>query len=168
MAAPSAQLSRFNRPFDANLQLQDDTTAAASSFSGAVAGSPVIRDLGDGWTGLALAVVDINSIDVANTDESYLFCIQGATSSDMATGRVILAMQYVGCPAGASSGGANVIFNNALDRESASTVLTNSKRLFIPFHNEKLGVIYRYARLRVVIGGTTPSIDPEAYITKLP
>jgi len=160
MPAPSPAISNFNRPFDALLQLQDDAAAITSSGSGTVGGSAVIRDLGDGVV-FGDMVIDINSIDVSSTDESYIVQLQGSNSATFANTIVILVMQYFG----AVTPGTPAIWGAAGDKESAASAITNTKRFQVPFWNVKYGLAFRYVRARFVLGGTTPSLDAEVYLS---
>lgn len=152
MPAPTPALSNFNRPFDALLQLQDDAAAITASGNGTVGGSAKIADLGDGVV-LAEAVVDVNSLDVANGDELYRIQIQGSTSASFASGIVVLGELLLG--------------DSSVTGESADSAITATKRFQVPFWNAKYGVAFRYVRVRFVLSGTTPSLDAEVYVSNI-
>jgi len=147
MTEPQATVSRFNRTFDAQHQLQDDVAQITASGSGTVGGSAVIKDLGPGQMEFT-AVFDVNTMDATTGDELYLCQIQGSTVSNFASGVVVLATLVIG--------GATATFESA-----ASTV----GRYFLRGHNTKYGNVYRYVRARFVLSGTTPILDAECYLS---
>lgn len=151
MPAPSPQLSNFNRPFDALLQLQDDAAAITSSGNGTVAAAAKIADIG-GAVALMEAVVDVNSLDVSSGDELYNVLIQGSTSATFASGIVTL--------------GSLVLGDSSVTGESADSSIAATKRFSVPFWNVKYGVVFQYVRVRFVLAGTTPSLDAEVYVTE--
>jgi len=152
MAAPTPQLSYFNKPFDALHQLQDDAAAITSSGNGTVGGPAKIADLGGGAVFRGLAVVDVNAMSTANADISYRIQIQGSTSSSFASGVVVLGELLLG---GATGTG-----------ESAASSIATQKRYLVPFWNVKYGTVFQYVRVRFVLAGTSPSLDAEVYVTQ--
>jgi hypothetical protein len=152
MPAPSPQLSNFNRPFDALLQLQDDAAAITASGNGTVGGSARIVDIGEGVV-FSEAVFDVNSLDVAGGDELYRCQIQGSTSASFASGVVVLGELLLG--------------DSSTTGESADSAITLTKRFQVPFWNVKYGVAFRYIRVRFVMTGATVSLDAECYLTQV-
>ena len=155
MASPTPQISHFNKPFDALLQLQDDASAITASGNGTVGGSAKIVDLAQGADSIAVvqaeAIIDVNSLDVASGDELYRIQIQGSTSSSFASGIVVLGELLLG--------------DSSVTGESADSVISPIKRFKVPFWNVKYNTVFRYVRVRFVLSGTTPSLDAEAYVT---
>lgn len=147
MAAPTPQISHFNRPFDALLQLYADAAAVATATT--TTGS-LIADLGDGLVSGEM-VIDINSLAVANADNIYTMILQGSNSATFANTIVDLCRVVVG--------------HATATGESTSTSVATFKRIIQGFTNTKLGVVYRYARFRFITAGTAPSFDPECYLS---
>lgn len=147
MTEAQATVSRFNRLFDVQTQLQDDATQITATGNGTVGGSNKIIDVGAAQVSFS-AVFDINTVDTTTGDELYLCHIQGSNSSSFANTIVNLCTLILG---GASATG----------ESAASTV----GRYFQGGHNSKAGVVYRYLRARFVLSGTTPILDAECYLS---
>lgn len=147
MAAPTPQISHFNRPFDALLQLYADAAAVATATT--TTGS-LIADLGEGQV-YGEMVIDINGCAVANTDNLYTMILQGSNSATFANTVVDLCRVIVG--------------HSTATGETTSTSVTTFKRIIQPFSNAKLGTVYRYVRFRFITAGTAPSFDPECYLS---
>lgn len=98
----------------------------------------------------AVLVVNIESIDIASSDEVYTFRVVGSNVADRSDGET-LAIAQVGKASAIGTGET---------RDSAA-----GDRLVVPFRTEKNRTRYRYIDLRLNVAGTTPSIGFNAYIT---
>ncbi|MFG1247270.1 hypothetical protein [Xanthobacter flavus] len=120
-------------PFDIATQLKDPG-AVTSTAAAQVGGSNKILDLRAARFEGTL-VIDVSAIDFASTDETYQ--IEVGFSND------------------AAFGSGNIV--------GLLIPVTGTGRIEQPFFNEKLGTVYRYMRLRHILGGTTPSINYQAH-----
>ncbi len=94
-----------------------------------------IIDLGAGLINGHL-VLDVTAVEVANTDEVYLICLEGSNVSTMASGSVCLAQIEMG---------------NATAPADADTT---TGRYVVPVRNEQAGTTYRYVRIYTEVAGT--------------
>lgn len=143
------------RTFDAALELK--AAGVAVTADGAV-GS--ILDLGgdglDGGVGAGAAemradlVLDVEAIDLANSDESYRLTLQASDTPDFSGDVEELV--------GITLGKAAVVPQSNVDSRIG--------RYVVPFYNHRAGAWYRYIRLHVDVSGTSPSIDFGAYLAK--
>ena len=126
-----------------------DAGAITADAAAQVGGSNKIIDLGEGFVEGNL-LIDVSAIDFTTGDETYDLIFQLSSKSDFAT--VIankIKIQY-----GDARGGSNDLDQNFVGRE------------VVPFNNEHQGVIYQFARMFTDVGGTTPSINYTANLTK--
>jgi len=146
----SLQTSNYNRVFDNLLVLQDAAEAAitsAGTTTGQVGGADAELDVGAAAMNGTM-VVDVTSLDLGGTDESYILVLQGGDVAAFTVNQELARLHL----------GVNEVLESTLD-----SVVGRYK---VPFSNEKGGVIYPFVRLRVIVAGTTPSIDCEAFISK--
>lgn len=149
-----------NQIYDAGLLLKD-AGAVTTTGQGTVASAAVILDLGAAIVGPSAPtaaqvldgnmIVDVSAIDVVTGDESYEIVLQGSNSATFASGIVGLAWTHIG---------------GATGIPGTAAVASLVGRNVVPFRNELNGVVYRYVRVEHVIGGTTPSIDYTARLTR--
>jgi hypothetical protein len=125
--------------------LLKDAGAVTATGNASVASVARVLDLGAGRVD-GRVVLDVAAIDTVTGDESYVLQVQVSNSATFASGVVAVASKQLG---GATPTG-----------NSAATPIG---RYEIHFANEENGVLYRYARVRYVIAGTTPSINFVAY-----
>jgi hypothetical protein len=125
--------------------LLKDAGALTSSANSQVSGQARVLDLGAGRVD-GRVVLDVSAIDTVTGDESYIAQVQVSNSATFASGVVAIASKQLG---GATPTG--------------NTVATPIGRYEVHFSNEENGVLYRYARLRWVIAGTTPSVNAVAF-----
>lgn len=107
-------------------------------------------DLVAATAGDMVCVINIESIDIASTNETYTFRIVGSNVADRSDGEV-LGMAMVGDA-------------STISIETRDSVAGD--RLVIPFRTEKNRTRYRYLDLHLTVAGTTPSIGFNAYISK--
>jgi len=128
-----------------NQLLFKDSTAVTSTGVGQVAASNRVIDLGASRVDMRV-VCDVSNIKTSATDEIYTLQVQVSNSSTFANTIVCAAS----IPIGAATPTGN----------SAATV---AGRYELQLANEVNGVVYRYARVRHVIAGTSPTITYSAY-----
>lgn len=128
-------------PFDRNLAFADGLTLTATGNVQFAAADVIIDTIGGRFDGSLL--MQVVSIKISATNESYLWLLQGSNDPTFASGVENLIMEDMGAAA-ARLGGA-----------SAASVVGLHE---MPFCNNRAGVEYRYLRLRAVLGGTAPSI----------
>jgi len=124
-----------------------DAGAVTSSGYGQVDSEAQVIDLGDGLV-RGNVVMDIVTIDIANSDEKYEIHLMGGNDISF-TGEVSLCCKELG---------ANEALQGNLDSKLS--------RVILPFQNEERGVVYPYVRVRHVVSGTTPSINYKARLEK--
>lgn len=136
--------------FDVAIRLHNSVSALTSTVNGTIDGSAQILDLGSGQIN-AQIVADVTAIDVSSTDENYDLLFQLSNTSDFSSGIVSVPAVSLGA----------VVAN---ERTVASTV----GRYIALVTNNVRGTLYRYARLRAKLSGTTPSITiPAVFLAKL-
>jgi hypothetical protein len=154
--------SQYAVPFDAAMAFL--TTPTAFTATGFVPGSPVTLDLGGASLAGAGAgrtdgiwCLNVSALDFANADETYRLCLCGSNDAAFGNGNVdLLAFQDF---AAVSAGR---IVPTVMGPSLSVAPFTN----FIPFVNLKQGrLIYRYVRLHLTVGGTTPSITFMSWLS---
>lgn len=134
------QYSMFQ--FDKDLNLKD-----AGLLASTTTGSTII-DLGPGLVD-GFLVLDVSAIEVADSSEIYLVCLEGSNVAAMTSGSVCLAQIELG---------------NATAPADADT---GTGRYVVPFRNEQNGTLYRYVRLYTEITGTIATgINFTAFLAK--
>ena len=132
--------------YDVNLILKSAGLIAASTNHTSI-------DLG-GKAGIGLVIIDIDAIEIASNDESYIIVVQG--SDDDSTFYNLVELEF----------GANEILDNDAD--------TLVGREIIPFRNSRRRPntagdreqILRYIRLRTIVAGTIATgINYTAFAT---
>jgi hypothetical protein len=107
-----------------------------------------VLDLGPGLFD-GFLVLDVSAVEVADTNETYLICLEGSTVDGMATGSVCLAQIEMG---------------NASAPADADT---GTGRFAIPVRNEQAGTLYRYVRIYTEVAGTVGTgINFSAFLAK--
>ena len=120
---------------------------AAGLVATTTTGSTIL-DLGPGLVEGYL-VLDVSAVEVADTNEIYLICLEGSTVAAMTSGSVTLAQIEMG---------------NATAPADADT---GTGRFVVPFRNEQNGVLYPYVRLYTEVAGTVATgINFLAFIAK--
>jgi len=148
-------MSAINHQFiyDADLELKDAGLVAASAAA-QVDSTAKVLDLGEGFVEGNL-IVDITAIEIGDeNDQIYTIILEGSSSSTIASTIVPLAVLLVG---------ANEVIVGGCDVDSIIG------RYVIPFRNECVGTVYRYARLYTVVAGTLTTgegINYSAWLAK--
>jgi hypothetical protein len=126
---------------DSSLALHDGTAITSTAV-----GSVAYLDVGEGrFSGDLL--VNITAIDVSSTNETYRISLQGSTTSGFSTGIQIPLFEW-------SFGDASTI-----STAGSTTAIDTTVGLYrFPVTNELLGLQFRYLRVNVICGGTTPSV----------
>jgi hypothetical protein len=141
--------TRIATGFLDNINAQIDIGAAAALPSGAGIGSGVGRMDGF-WT------TQVSVMDFSNGDEFYRLFLLGSNDVAFGNGNVdLLAMHDF---AAASAG--------RIVTPLMGASLAAPTRIYVPFNNLRQGLLYRYLRCQVVIGGTTPSITLTTWLSK--
>lgn len=97
-------------------------------------------------------VVNVESIDIASTDETYKFYILGSNVANRSDAEVLGFFQ---------TGKASALTGSQETRDGAA-----GDRFVVPFRTEKNRTRFRYVDLYLDVAGTTPSIAFNAYISK--
>ena len=135
--------------FDIEQLLQDGVAAITADGACQVSGAAKILDLGSATANYSgIVIIDVQAIDIANSDEEYFLLVQGSNSATFASGVQNLACLPLADTAVAKGG--------AID----ATV----GRYELPFVNRQDDTIYQYIRMYVDVEGTSPSIDFTAFI----
>jgi hypothetical protein len=143
-------------PFDAALAFCSAATLTSSGYLG----SPTNVFLGNGRQS-GIMVGDLSALDVASGDESYRFFLLGSNDSAFGNGNVeILGVADV---AAASAG--RLLPTIAGVSPTIPAVGRAGSFIEIPFTNQRLGIIYAWARGYVLIGGTTPTVTLTSWLT---
>ena len=125
--------------------LLKDAGAVTASGNATVASSARVLDLGDGRVD-GRVVCDVSAIDVADANESYIVQLQVSNAIGFDSGVVAIASKQLGAAT-----------------PTGNSAATPAGRYEIHFSNEENGVRYRYARVRYVLAGTSPSINFTAF-----
>lgn len=147
--------------FDANLILSDNAAAYTADGYAQVGGADAILDLG-GNQGTsptqqaridAACVIDVTAIDIASGNETYVLRMLGCNTSGFASNVVELAAITLGK-------GASLI--PATQKDSVVG------RYELLFATEQANTKFQYLKMYVDVGGTTPSISFQAFVSVLP
>jgi len=127
---------RNSQTYD-NLTLLKDVSAVTVDGPATVASVARVLDMGLGRFS-AKAIVDSAAVDLVDLNETYIVSIQGSNSATFASGVVTLG----------------------------SGTVTAAGRAEVHCTNEIGGVLYRYIRAYIDVGGTSPSINSTIYLAK--
>lgn len=160
--------SAFSFTPDAATQLKD-AGAITSSAAAQVGGSDQVLDFGNITSGPAVEqaaytraelVIDVSAFDFTTGDEVASIILQlsdnasgagtGFDASDTIVTKAVVSMGADGGQAAAAGA----------DDESATG------RVRLGVDNEHKGTVFRFARLFTVVGGTTPSINYQAWLAE--
>lgn len=148
--------------FDINMLLADGVAAMTATGFAQVSGADGIVDFGGNQTPSpkqqaridAILVVDVVAIDIASGNETYDLQLLLSNDSTFGAGNVEFGAQY-SLGKGASRAGVNML-DSVVGRYE------------IAFSTEQANVKYQFAKLRLVAGGTTPSLQFKAFVSVLP
>lgn len=154
--------NRFSQVVDANTILKDAGALTASAAC-QVGGSARVIDtgasigpsagMGDGPLTPGTIVIDVTAMDITSTNEIYDIVLQGSPDAAFGTAGNIVELATL-------SLGAKGPKRTDCDKDDVIG------RYLLPFVNWYAGTHYRYLRLYVAIGGTTPSINFTAFMGK--
>ena len=152
---------------DANLELSDNAAAYTVTGFTQCRGADGLVDLG-GNQGTspkqqarldAVCVCKVSVLDATTTDESYRLLVLGSNDPAFANGKVfVLAEVEIG------AGVLSVLGPGVAGVTGTSGI--GDYEIF--FTNQQAGVIYQYVKMFMVLGGTTPILNLEAFIAVLP
>lgn len=127
-------------PYDASLLLHDGAAAVTADTGGQVASAAKIFDTESTTSPAArwpmAVVINVSARDATTGDETYDIAIQGSNAADFGSGV----------------------------RQLGSIVIDATGRYTLLFDNEQTDTVYRYLRLYVDVGGTTPSLTFTAFM----
>jgi len=161
-------LAQNSFTFDADTLLQDAVSISASA-AGVVATVARVLDFGVTQSGTGIVnvaytafdfIVDVRVIDSTTGDEAYMFVLQLCNDTD-ADGTLFEAADAV----------VSRVILPIGDQTGVAVAATNSDDVFAlgryvcGADNRYGGVLYRYARLFMVLTGTTPIITPFVYLS---
>ncbi len=165
----SLQIQRSHRSYtlDAATMLKD-AGAVTSTAAAQVGGQARVLDFGRITSGPAVEqvaytefdlVIDVAAMDRGDADESYDLVLQlsdnasgnggGFQAGDTVVPKVVIRLGEELGPQG--------------DPDAA---ITTSKRIVVRVDNERLGTVFRFARMAHVIAGMSPSINYTAFLSK--
>ena len=125
----------YPSPVSSAEYLEDGAAAITASRNGKVGGSDRIFDTVAGsWAGFL--IFDVSAIDTASGDETYKIRLEASNSATFASGVV------------------------EIDTLDVMAIKTDP----VLFDNTKNGVVYRYLRIRYIVGGTTPSLTLVSWL----
>jgi hypothetical protein len=163
-ALPS-QPSQYAVPYDARAAFCDQQNRTSNGDFDNVnptidVGGPVQFPSGAGLGSAAgridgIWIVNATVLDFANGDETYRIHLIASNDVNFNAGNVDLLgfVDFAAAPAG---------------RIIATTMgasLPAPTRIYQPFCNLRQGILYRYAKLRLTVGGTTPSITLTSWLS---
>jgi hypothetical protein len=147
-------------PFDAALAFGANGVAETKNATGYF-GAPKQIDIGQGRV-LGEWAINITAMDQTTGDESYTFHLLGSNDVAWANGNVeILQSQNFG----GASGRLFATIPGATPAPGATAYGPVGTRDQFPFVNMKSGIVYRYLRCYAVIGGTSPSVTANTWIS---
>lgn len=144
-------------PVDQNLIFATNQTLTASGYVNNV-NTQLDIGLGryDGYL-----VLDISNMKISTTDETYFFYLLGSNDASWTSGNVetICAKDFAGLAA-----------NRAVPTICPASYAVpatgrSSTRWALPFTNEIGTFVFRYLQLRVIIGGTSPTVSLSSFVT---
>lgn len=147
--------------FDANLEVSDNAAAYTASGYLQKGGADGLIDLGgnQGTSPVqsaridAMLILDVTAIDLTSGNETYQIDVLGCNDSAFGSN--------VQCLAGIQLGkGASLRNANSIDSVAG--------RYELGFTNQAGGNLYEYVKVYLTVGGTTPSINIEAFVAVLP
>ena len=148
--------------FDAE-NLLHDAAAITATGAGQVSAAAKEIDFGNlspGTNVLNVAytradlVIDVRAFDFGNGDETAVLVFQLGTVSGFGSGTIV---NRDAVPFGLAGG----LAGSGADNDSATG------RVVVAVDNQHKGTIFRFARLFAIMGGTTPSIEPFAFLSDL-
>ena len=138
-------------PIDTALQLED--AGAAITSSEVNSGGEI--DLGASNVHGAV-VIQCSAIKISANDEVYHIELQGTNTTGFGTATDIVNL------AGIDLGPHQTVGATAADSEVDMTTGV----YYVPFCNDFNGTSYQYVRLRITVGGTSPSITYTAFLSQ--
>lgn len=147
--------------FDANLLLSDNAAAYAATGFAQVGGAQAILDLGgnQGTVPLqqaridAVAVIDVTAIKISAGNETYKLMMLISNDPGFGAGKVEMAGE--------------IMVGKGVSRDGINMIDSVIGRYELPFVTQIAGVLYEYAALYLVIGGTAPSVSLSAFVAVL-
>lgn len=163
-----SQIGLYNSPRDAMLDFTPaaETLTATGYMNSTVATTTI--DLGGSNPVSAVGRHEgvwnilISAIDMASGDETYRMFLMGSNDAAWANGNVeLLAMHDLA----AAAAGRIVATILGISPAIPPTSLT-ATQLQILWTNQRQRILYRYLRGYLVLGGTTPSITYQSWLSK--
>jgi hypothetical protein len=146
---------------DANLQVSDDATAYAASQYATVGGVPTFVDLQGNQSLSPAQQARIDAVMVCHVT-------QIAVSGNQTYKLMVLVSNDPNFGPGNVEQAGEIMLGVGASRDGVNMLTSQTGRYEIMFSNQVSGVIYEWAALYLLIGGTSPSINVEAFIAPLP
>lgn len=155
--------SQHSYSFDADTLMSDGGTAHTTSEQAEVSSAAAFLDFGNTTSGPSVEqvaytkgdlVIDVTAFDFTTGDETAQVILQLSDRSDFDESMGVVVNKCVALAMGDDGG---VAAGAGADDDSATG------RNVVGVDNEHKGTVYRYARLFVVVAGTTPSITFSAF-----
>lgn len=134
-----------HKTFDVELELADGAAAVTSTAGGLVDAAAAVIDFRNGATlGDQTPLTEfelhvyVSALDTASGNETYVLTLEVSDDSTFATGVAV----------------------------KETITVTATGRYVRKGNNEEGGTIYRYARIKATLAGTTPSITYTAYLAR--
>ncbi len=146
-------------PIDVGLQFCSAQALTATGYFNNIVGAGVNIDIGPGRKEMYW-VFDISAMDLASANETYVLHLLGSNDSSWTNGAVEIL-----CSADFAAATAGRLVPTICPPSDAvpPTGLT-SGRFCLPFSNHKGQYVFRYIRMYLVAGGTTPSITLTSWL----
>jgi hypothetical protein len=152
--------ANFSLPVDAALEFASAQTISATGYINNV---NAVVDLGQGrFTGML--ALDITAIDISSGNESYGIALFGSNDINFGNGNVDLLTYH---DFAAASAGRLVATILGISPTIPPNNFQGGSITALPFTTLVQGIVYRYAKLYAVIGGTTPSLTLSAWIVPM-
>lgn len=160
--------------FDANTLLSDNSAAYTVTGFAQALGADGLVDLG-GNQGSVITLPSIADVSTITPQQPRIdaYLVVDVTAIDVSSGNetyklLLLVSNDPGFGAGAVEQAAGVMLGKGASRDGINMKDSVTGRIELGFTNQIEGNIYQYAKLYLVIGGTTPSINLAAFIAVTP
>jgi hypothetical protein len=143
-------------PLDANMQFCSAQNLVASGF---LTNVNTFLDVGPGRFEGHLAL-DITVMDLSSVDETYRFFLLGSNDSAFGNGNcdILCCRDFAAATAG------RLIPTLVAPTSAVPSTGRAGSLIVLPFTNFIQGFVFRYLKLDVIIGGTTPSVTTTAWV----
>ena len=144
-------------PFDNATAFAQNQTLTATGYLNNI---QTQVDIGPGrFTGYL--VLELSALDLSSLDETYRLYLLGSNDSTWTNGNIdtLATQDFAATTAG------RMVPTICPASNAVPGTGQNSNRFMVPFTNQRGKFIFRYMQLYAVLGGTTPSITGNAWIS---